>query len=143
MSQTGISVSLVDQAQEMLAGQNRRLDVARFRSPAKRNVDRRVLSVDVYFHHLDVYAPTWTGPREKTQDERNFKQAARNLRFPIPRHSVPASLLDPITNQMGRRPRADSWWRRQSVIVGERQIVDQSRAVNLSLMLLFSCPSHS
>jgi hypothetical protein len=63
-----------------ILAQNHRLDIARHRAPAKQNVDRRVLLVDVSFHDLETYAPTWTGPREKTQEERYSEAAARQLR---------------------------------------------------------------
>jgi hypothetical protein len=65
---------------DILAGQNRRLDIARHRGPAKQNVEGRVLTVDASFHQMDTYAPTWTGPREKTQEEQYLEAAARQLR---------------------------------------------------------------
>jgi hypothetical protein len=63
------------------ACQHQRLEIARLRGLAKQNVDRRVAPVHVPhpFHMLDTYAPGWTGPQEKTQEEKNVQMAKRQL----------------------------------------------------------------
>jgi hypothetical protein len=47
-------------------GQYRRLDLVQKRSSARRNVDLRVLPVEVDFHHLDTYPPKWQAQSQMT-----------------------------------------------------------------------------
>jgi hypothetical protein len=72
---------------ETLVDQYGRLDLSRTRSSARQNVDRRVLSVDIPFHELPTCGPTWTGKREKTQEEKNLQKARANLVSFAPRFS--------------------------------------------------------
>jgi hypothetical protein len=105
-------------------GQNRRLEIARLRGTAKQNVDRWVVPVEITFHTLDTCPPTWTGKREKTQEEQNLQKAIQPLRSYSPQFS---------SGPYGRRyDRTGFLSPNQTVLLGEDKIGDEPRLINFS-----------